>query len=74
MNRAALLQHLARAEAHIATSEKNVRRQRELVAELERDGHDVAVARKLLGEFEKLQAMHLADRDRIIRLLSQTPD
>ncbi len=74
MNRAALLQHLAQAEDHIATSEKNVRRQRELIAELERDGHDIAVARKLLSEFEKLQAMHDADRDRIIRLLSQTPD
>lgn len=49
-------------------------RQREIVAELERDGHDVSEARKLLVQFEELQAMHVADRDRLIDELAAAAD
>jgi hypothetical protein len=41
---------------------KRVARQREIVAELERDGHRVTAARGLLAAFEELLSMHLADR------------
>ncbi len=69
MDRHMLLEHLAKANEHVLLGERHVRRQRELVAELERDGHDTTGARKLLEQFEKLQAMHEADRDRIEREL-----
>ncbi len=64
-----LRKHLTQAEKHVASGEQHVRRQRELVAELERDGHDTAVAKQLLAEFERLWEMHIADRDRIQREL-----
>ncbi len=69
MDRRMLLEHLAKANEHVELGERHVRRQRELVAELERDGHDTREARKLLEQFEKLQDMHKADRDRIEREL-----
>lgn len=45
-----------------------MRRQREIVAELERDGHhrSAALARELLDTFEKIQAMHVAARYRLL--------
>jgi hypothetical protein len=61
-----LLDHLALAEEHVARGAENVARQREMIAELERDGHDAKQARAMLAEFEQLQAMHVADRDRLI--------
>jgi hypothetical protein len=70
MDRQMLLEHLAMANKHVETGERHVRRQRELIAELERDGHDTASARQLLEQFEKLQEMHIADRDRIQRELA----
>ena len=43
----------------------------ELIAELERKGRDSAQARAILEQFQELEAMHLADRDRILRELSE---
>jgi hypothetical protein len=40
MDREMLRQHLAQAERHMAEGERCIARQRELVAELARDGHD----------------------------------
>jgi hypothetical protein len=37
---------------------------------LARDGHDTVLIRKLLAEFEKLLALHIADRDRLIGQLA----
>ncbi|MBV8534283.1 MAG: hypothetical protein JO128_01750 [Alphaproteobacteria bacterium] len=70
MDRRMLLEHLAMANRHVEKGERHVRRQRELVAELERDGHNTVEAKKLLEQFEKLQEMHKADRDRIERELA----
>lgn len=61
--------HLAQAEAHIKTGQKNIARQRELIAQLEREGHDTVSARNTLTQFEELQALHIADRERILREL-----
>ncbi len=60
-------EHLTQAERHVAEGERHVARQRELVAQLERDGHDTTAARKSLTQFEELQDMHIADRDRLRR-------
>jgi hypothetical protein len=61
-----LMENLALADEHIALGAKHVARQREIIAELERDGHDTTKACALLAEFEELQAMHIADRDRLL--------
>lgn len=60
-----LRQHLAQAERHVAEGERRIARQRELVAELARDGHDTDQATQLLRQFEELQALHVVDRDRL---------
>ena len=62
MDREMLKRHLALAEEHIATGEKNIARQRDLIAQLERDGHDTASARTFLRQFEQLQAMQACFR------------
>jgi arginine repressor len=64
-----LEEHLSQAEQHIALGERHIARQREIVAELERDGHDITEATRLLTLFEETQLLHLTDRDRIQREL-----
>jgi hypothetical protein len=61
----------SQAERHVNLGESHIARQREGVVELERDGHDTTEARRLLANFEELQGMHLADRDRIRYELAQ---
>jgi hypothetical protein len=74
MDREQTLQHLAEAEDHVAVGMQHIARQRELIAQLERDGHDVTQARALLEQFEQLQEMHVADRDRLRRSLQGLRD
>ena len=69
MDQQMLKRHLAQAEEYIATGDKNIARQREVIAELERGGHQTRQAIATLAQSEGLQAMHLADRDRILREL-----
>lgn len=64
MDRAMIAEHLSQAERHVLDGERHVARQRELVAELERDGHDTQQARDFLLQFEDLQRLHVADRGR----------
>ena len=72
MDRQQTKDHLALAEEHVALGATNVARQREIIAELERDGHDATQARELLVQFEQLQAMHVAGRERLQRELDQS--
>jgi hypothetical protein len=65
------MENLALAEEQVALGAKHVARQREIIAELERDGHDTTRACASLTEFEELQAMHVAERDRLLRELHE---
>jgi hypothetical protein len=69
MDRAAWEEHLAQIEWHVIEAEKRVARQREIIAELERDGRRTTVARGLLAAYERLLAMHLADRQQLRKQL-----
>jgi hypothetical protein len=71
-DRAMLERHLAKAEEHVERGAKIIERQRIIVAELERDGHNTAEALKLLAEFQRVQAMHIDDRDRLRDELAKT--
>lgn len=73
MERARLLEHLAHAEGHALMGERDIARQRAVIAQLQRDGHDTSAARKLLATFESVQAMHLADLERLRRAIAQAP-
>jgi hypothetical protein len=47
MDRAIIQDHLAQAERHVSQGERHLSRQREIIADLERDGHDSSVAQAL---------------------------
>jgi hypothetical protein len=66
-----LREHLAMADRHVGEGERNVSKQRALVAELQRDGHDAWLASKILRQFEALQATFIQDRERLRRELAQ---
>jgi methylmalonyl-CoA mutase cobalamin-binding subunit len=59
------------AEERVAIAAQNVARQRELVAQLGPDGHDASQAKKMLKRFLEQQALHIADRDTLIKELSE---
>jgi len=72
MDRATIELHLASAEEHVALGIDNVECQREIILQLELDGHDTVEAQRLLVYFEEQLAMHVADRDRLRRELEGT--
>jgi hypothetical protein len=67
-NRGSLWSHLTQAERHIAEGFNHLRIQRRIVADLERGGHEkpLAMARKILHQFERIQEERLSDRDRAV--------
>jgi hypothetical protein len=65
MDRAMLVEHLEKAERHVALGEEHLERQRRVVAERQRQGLDANEAVDLLMRFEQLQTMHVAGRDRL---------
>ena len=71
MDRQMLAEHLTLAEAHVEQGIRHIERQREIIAELARDGHDTASARDLLRQFEETLKLHIGDRDRIVAELAQ---
>ena len=73
MDRDTLKRHLTKVEEQVAIGAQNVAQQRELVAELERDGYDATQAKKMLEQFLEQQALHIADRDRLIKELGEPP-
>ena len=71
MDRTLLEAHLAQARRHIALGQEHLARQKQIVHELERDGHSVSEAKQLLDLFRDLQAMHVAHRDRLLEEIGQ---
>ena len=69
VNQEMLQRHLQQAEAHVAMGAEHVRQQRERLSQLERHGHDTFRTRELLAQFEDLQDMHIAHRDRLLQQL-----
>lgn len=69
MDRVILEDHLAAAERHLAEALCEVANQREHVVQLERDGLDTAEPTRLLRQLEELQALHVADRERLLKEL-----
>jgi hypothetical protein len=71
MDRTTLLQRLQQARAHIADGERHIRRQREIIDELERDGHNVELARELLATLEQVQKTHISAGERLVKMLEE---
>ena len=60
-----LRQRLEEAERHIDEGKRLLRKQCQIILELEVDGHDSSRARALLHTLEHTQILNIADRDRI---------
>lgn len=72
MDRAAILGQSEKLERHIALVEEDLTKQRELVAELLREGQDASATMALLRQFEDLYTRLLTDRDTVRRQLETT--
>jgi hypothetical protein len=72
VDRAIIERHLAAAEEHVALGEKTIANQRRVLENLLRDGHDTAIAEKLLTAFLDTQDLHIADRNRLREELAQS--
>lgn len=57
--------HLVQAEEAVVSGEGHIERQRQIIRQMEQQGHDAAVAKDLLATFLALQHEHLAHRDRL---------
>jgi hypothetical protein len=65
MDRELLEEELAVAERHLSDAERDVARQRMVVAGLEHCGRDTAGPTQLLQRLEEVLAIHIAHRDRL---------
>jgi hypothetical protein len=65
MDQYVILKHLAQARRHVIIGEIHLARQCELIAELERDGHDANEAKRLFAQFLVMQSLHLEDCRRL---------
>jgi len=68
--RLTLKQHLEDAELRVERGQNRLDRQRQAVAALEQADRDAAKAKRYLRIFEKVLAIHVADRDRLIKELA----
>ncbi len=64
-------QHYAQAEAAVRDGLGHIARQRIIIRELERGGHDARSAKQLLATYLELQVQHEEHRDRLKRELAQ---
>lgn len=69
MDRAAIRDQSEKLERHIAAVDEDLTKQREIIAELLREGYDASAAIALLRQFEDLQVRLFADRDLLQRKL-----
>jgi hypothetical protein len=69
MDKVTLQQYLTQAEDHIDNAHRRIERQTQLVTRLGADGHDTALAERLLKQFKETLQTLRADRDLFESLL-----
>lgn len=62
---------LAEAERGVRACDEAVERQRSIIKEAERDGHNDDDARTILHDLLNTQALHVLTRDRLLELLTE---
>ncbi|UFW46500.1 MULTISPECIES: hypothetical protein [Bradyrhizobium] len=72
MDRRILEEHLALARRHANMGAQHIARQEGLIAELDRDGHDTAEARKILNTLRETQRLHEQDVERLLLEVSKS--
>lgn len=71
MDRKIVEEHLAKARELRAKGQEQLDHQRSILAGLERDGHDTAIASKLLETMQVTQRLHVEDCDRLAKELAE---
>ncbi len=74
MDRAALEQRLAKIQERIANGLRQIAEQRQVIAELERNGGPVDHAKYLLAGLQLLQAAHRDVRSHLLKELAEKSD
>ena len=69
INREKILRQLAHVHNQVAEGDGNLARHRKAIAELERDGQDASLTRKMLKYAEHVQTMGHAERQRLEKML-----
>jgi hypothetical protein len=72
MDRKMELDHLALAEKTVAQSERHILREEQMIADLDRGGHDTSLAREVLATYRRMHAEHVAHRNMLLQMLHQT--
>ena len=68
------LRHLSKLVDYLIAGARHIERQKAIIQELERDGHDAAQAQQTLQQMEELQKIYLSEKDRLIKELAQDED
>jgi hypothetical protein len=71
MQTSALTKPLALAERHVLEGQQNLDRQRALVARIEHAGLPTADAEALLRQYEAMQSIYIAERDRLRQVIAK---
>jgi hypothetical protein len=71
IDREKILRQLARVHNQVAEGDGSLARHRRAVAELERDGQDASLVRKMLVYAEHVQTMNLAERQRLENIFGE---
>jgi hypothetical protein len=71
MDRERLMEQLAKADGLVLRGERNIARQRAMIADREQQGRSVALERRVLELFEASQEQFTVYRDRLQRALAQ---
>jgi hypothetical protein len=70
MDRSSLQLRLKEADGLVQRMEENIVFQRQMIATLDRGGHDVKAAKMFLKRLEAKHEKHVADRDRLFKELT----
>jgi len=71
IDREKILKQLARVMNQMAEGDETVARHRKAVAELESDGRQASLARKMLKYAEHVQTIHLTEQQRLEKILGE---
>ena len=72
MDRAMLVNRLAAAEGYVIEGAQHIETQRQIVDDLQSDGHPAAMACNLLRALEALQILYLAERDQLRKEIGES--
>lgn len=70
LHRAWLVERLRQSDDRIDAGSRRIARQREIIEDIDNLHDDSTLARRLLASYEELQALHIAQRVALFKLLS----